>query len=52
VINRYAPDPYYSSMFDFYQTTWKTQASWKFTCRRLTLHLNDGTTKTLNFYFK
>ncbi len=52
VINRYAPDPFYSSLYDFYQTTWRTQSAWKFTCRRLTLHLNDGTTRSLNFYFK
>ncbi len=52
VINRSLPDPSYSAMFDFYQTTWQTQANWKFTCRRLSLHLNDGTTKTLDFYFK
>lgn len=52
IIDRYAPDPYYSSLYDFYQTTWRTQSSWKFTCRRLTLYLTDGTTKSLNFYFK
>ncbi len=52
VINRYAPDPFYSSLYDFYQTTWRTPSNWKFTCRRLTLHLNDGTTRSLNFYFK
>ncbi len=52
VINRFAPDPYYSSLYDFYQTTWQTQTNWKFTCRRLSLHMNDGTTKTLDFYFK
>ncbi len=52
VINRYMPDPFYSSLYDFYQTTWRTQTTWKFTCRRLTLHLNDGTTRSLNFYFK
>ncbi len=51
-ISRFAPDPYYSSLYDFYQTTWRTQTSWRFTCRRLSLHMNDGTTKTLNFYFK
>ena len=52
VINRFAPDPYYSSLYDFYQTTWQTQSSWKFTCRQLTLYLNDGTTRSLKFYFK
>lgn len=51
-INRFSPDPYYSSLYDFYQTTWQTQANWKFTCRRLTLYLNDGTTRSLDFYFK
>lgn len=52
VIDRFAPDPYYSSLYDFYQTTWKTKTQWKFTCRRLTLYLTDGTTHSLNFYFK
>ncbi len=52
VINRFAPDPYYSALYDFYQTTWQTQANWKYTCRNLTLYLTDGTTKTLYFYFK
>lgn len=51
-IDRYAPDPYYASLYDFYQTTWRTQTSWKNTCRRLTLYLNDGTTRKLDFYFK
>lgn len=52
VIDRFAPDPYYSSLYDFYQTTWRTKAAWKFTCRELRLYLNDGTTHTLKFYFK
>ena len=52
VINRFTPDPYYSSLYDFYQTTWQTQTSWKFTCRQLTLYFNDGTTRSLKFYFK
>lgn len=52
VIDRFAPDPYYSSSFDFYQTTWRTQTNWRFTCRRLTLYFKDGTTQTLDFYFK
>ncbi len=52
VISRPLPDPSYSATFDFYQTTWHTLSAWKFTCRRLTLHLNDGTTKSLDFYFK
>src|SRR5687768_5604174 len=51
-INRFAPDPFYSPMFDFYQTTWQTQTSWKFTCRQLNLYLTDGTTHSLKFYFK
>jgi uncharacterized repeat protein (TIGR01451 family) len=51
-IMRFTPDPFYSSYFDFYQTTWLTQTSWKFTCRQLTLHFNDGTTQSLKFYFK
>jgi hypothetical protein len=52
VIDRFAPDPFYSAMLDVYQTTWRTQSSWKFTCRRLTLYLNDGTTHSLDYYFK
>lgn len=52
VIDRYAPDPYYSSLYDFYQTTWRTKTTWKYTCRRLTLYLTDGSTHSLNFYFK
>ena len=52
IIDRFAPDPYYSSLYDFYQTTWRTQASWKFTCRRLTLYLKDGSTRSLDFFFK
>jgi hypothetical protein len=52
MIDRLMPDPYYSPMFDYYQTMWRTQADWKFTCRRLTLHLIDGSTKTFDFSFK
>ena len=52
VIDRFAPDPFYSSLYDFYQTTWRTQTSWRFTCRRLTLYFKDGTTQSLDFYFK
>lgn len=52
VLERFAPDPYYSNLYDFYQTTWKTKTNWRFSCRRLTLYLNDGTTRSLNFYFK
>ena len=48
----YAPDPYYSSLYDFYQTTWGTQLAWKNTCRRLTLYFKDGSTQTLDYYFK
>ena len=52
VIDRFAPDPYYSGLYDFYQTTWRTKTTWKYTCRRLTLYFTDGTTQSLNFYFK
>lgn len=52
VIDRFMPDPYYSSLYDFYQTTWRTKTQWKYTCRRLTLYFKDGTTRSLNFYFK
>ena len=50
-INRTLPDPFYSANFDFYTTTWKTQAAWAGTCRRLSLFLNDGTTHSLDFRF-
>ncbi len=42
----------YNAMFDFYSTTWITQAAWKGTCRKLTISLNDSTTRSLDFYFK
>ena len=48
----FAPDPYYSSLYDFYQTTWRTQLSWKNTCRRLTLYFKDGSTRSLDYMFK
>lgn len=41
----------YNATFDFYQTTWRTQANWAGTCRRLTLFLKDGTTQSLDFRF-
>lgn len=51
VIDRFAPDPYYSPHYDFYQTTWRTPASWKNTCRRLTLYFKDGSTQSLDYRF-
>ncbi len=51
-IQTYPGDPFYNATFDFYQTTWRTQAAWAGTCRRLTLFLNDGTTQTLDFRFQ
>jgi hypothetical protein len=35
-----------------YQFTWKTQKAWAGTCRTLTLHFVDGTTRTTVFSFK
>jgi len=51
-INRTLPDPQFIAMFNFYTTTWLTEAQWAGTCRRLTLSLNDGTTHYLDFYFQ
>jgi hypothetical protein len=35
-----------------YNYVWKTDRSWKGTCRRLTVKLNDGTSHTADFKFK
>lgn len=37
---------------DQYNYVWKTESSWKGTCRQLVLKLNDGTLHTANFKFK
>ncbi|HTH37493.1 MAG TPA: S8 family serine peptidase [Pyrinomonadaceae bacterium] len=34
-----------------YQMYWVTSASWAGTCRQFSVSLNDGTTRTLNFWF-
>jgi uncharacterized repeat protein (TIGR01451 family) len=42
----------YDSASDRYKYTWKTESSWKNTCRVLTVTLRDGTVHTANFKFK
>jgi hypothetical protein len=42
----------YSTTTDQYNYVWKTENSWKNTCRQLTLKLNDGTEHKANFKFK
>jgi hypothetical protein len=42
----------YDAASDRYKYTWKTESSWKNTCRQLTLTLRDGTVHTAKFKFK
>jgi len=42
----------YDSASDRYKYTWKTETSWKNTCRQLTVTLRDGTVHTAKFKFK
>src|SRR5215217_5707019 len=42
----------YDSASDRYKYTWKTENSWKNTCRQLTLTLRDGTVHVAKFKFK
>jgi uncharacterized repeat protein (TIGR01451 family) len=42
----------YDSATDRYKYTWKTESSWKNTCRQLTVTLRDGTVHTAKFKFK
>ena len=42
----------YDSASDRYKYTWKTDSSWKNTCRQLTVTLRDGTVHTAKFKFK
>jgi hypothetical protein len=42
----------YDSTTDRYKYTWKTESSWKNTCRLLTVTLRDGTVHTAKFKFK
>ena len=42
----------YDSATDRYKYVWKTESSWKNTCRQLTLTLRDGTVQIANFKFK
>jgi hypothetical protein len=51
-INRTQPDVVYYTGLQYYSTTWLTPTMWKGTCRRLSLYLDDGTTRMLDFYFK
>ena len=42
----------YDSASDRYKYTWKTETSWKNTCRQLTVTLRDGTVHIAKFKFK
>lgn len=42
----------YDSASDRYKYTWKTESSWKNTCRQLTVTLRDGTVHIAYFKFK
>jgi hypothetical protein len=42
----------YNATLDQYTYAWKTDASWKGSCRRLDVQLADGTTHSANFQFK
>ena len=42
----------YDATTDQYKYTWKTENSWKNTCRQLTVTLRDGTVHTAKFKFK
>src|SRR5215213_504567 len=42
----------YDSITDRYKYTWKTEGSWKNTCRQLTVTLRDGTVHIAKFKFK
>ena len=42
----------YTALTDQYNYVWKTQTSWKNTCRQLVVKLNDGTEHRANFKFK
>lgn len=42
----------YDAASDRYKYTWKTESSWKNTCRQLNVTLRDGTVHTAKFKFK
>jgi len=42
----------YDATSDRYNYVWKTENSWKNTCRQLNVVLNDGTTQSAKFKFK
>ena len=42
----------YDAVSDVYTYVWKTKSTWAGTCRRFTLTLDDGTTRTALFRFR
>jgi hypothetical protein len=42
----------YDALSDHYKYTWKTETSWKNTCRQLSVTLRDGTVHQASFKFK
>ncbi len=42
----------YDAASDQYNYVWKTESSWKNTCRQLVVKLNDGSLRTATFKFK
>jgi CSLREA domain-containing protein len=42
----------YDAASDTYTYVWKTEKSWKNTCRQLTIRLDEGSTRVLLFQFK
>ena len=42
----------YDATSDRYNYVWKTDSSWKNTCRQLNVVLNDGSTHSAKFKFK
>ncbi|REJ75567.1 MAG: hypothetical protein DWQ47_08845 [Acidobacteria bacterium] len=41
----------YNERRDFYRFVWKTKRNWKFSCRRLSVALNDGSVHSADFIF-
>jgi len=41
----------YNALVDAYSYSWRTEKSWKGTCRQFELTLTDGTTHTAKFKF-
>ncbi len=42
----------YDPLLDQYKNVWKTQKSWRGTCRQLIVRFRDGTEKRANFRFQ